>query len=224
MAINELKQETLETNFRPQSGERTDEETSPSVLSNETDISRDNMDLSPKNEEVKEGFPRYDIIITSERAGYRPSNSGVGAIVRQLAFRGFANPIDEAVAETWTEIYFEPGPAAHEMFIEKSYPYPEPVFHELVFKFTEKPFFCADTSTPQRPLYFAIEIYGSRFNTPIGAFKKLFLDTLNLKIAVDVRSPQPIPEHKVVSEDEKPVEKKKHERSNGMAGSAVYEV
>ena len=96
---------------------------------------------SPSEDKPVSSIPRYDLIITSERAGYRPSKAGVGAIVRQLAFRGFANPVDEAVAETWAEIYFEPGPSSHEMFIEKSYSQPEPVFNELVFKFTEKPFF-----------------------------------------------------------------------------------
>ena len=182
---------------------------------------------APESEEKPEtvpSIPRYDLIITSERAGYRPPKAGVGAIVRQLAFRGFASPVEEAIAETWTEIYFEPGPASHEMFIEKSYSQPEPVFNELVFKFTEKPFFCEETANPKRPLYFAIIIYGCRFNTTIGAFKKLFLDTLNLKITVDVRDAQPIPEHKTVPEDEKPVEKKKHERGNGVAGTAVVEV
>ena len=224
MKASEIKQETMETNLREASVVQENEETSPTVLSNEGEISRDDLEISSEGQDQKEGFPRYDLIITSERAGYRPPVAGVGAIVRQLAFRGFANPVDEAIAETWSEIYFEPGPAAHEMFIEKAYSQPEPVFHELVFKFTEKPFFCEDISTPQRPLYFAIIIYGARFKSTIGAFKKLFLDTLNLKIMVDVREPKTIPEHRVVSEDEKPIEKKKHERGNGMAGSAVIEV
>ena len=68
-----------------------------------------------------ERIVRYDIMITSERAGYRPPKAAIGAIVQQLAFRGLASPVDEAIAETWTEIYFEPGPAAHEIFFESSY-------------------------------------------------------------------------------------------------------
>ena len=169
-------------------------------------------------------IPRYDLIITSERAGYRPPKAAVYSMVRMLALRGFANPVDEAVAETWTEIYFEPGPAAHEIFIERSYSSKAPVYHEIHLKFTEKPFFCDYTDTPNRPLYFAIEIYGSRFNVTTGAFKKLFLDALNLRVTVNSKKAGEIPEHKVVSEEEKPIEKKKNSHGNGVAGTAVVEI
>ena len=181
-------------------------------------------EINEKQTETTESFPRFDLFITSERAGYRPPKAAVAAMVQQLAFRGFASPVEEAVAETWAEIYFTPSHASHEMFIERAYTQPEPVFHELVFKFTEKPFYCDYTDTPQRPLYFAIEIYGCRFKSTIGAFKKLFLDTLNLHVVEHIREAQAIPEHKIVPEDEKPVEKKKHERGNGIAGTAVVEM
>ena len=181
------------------------------------------MDDEQKSE-CTESFPRFDLVITSERAGYRPSKAGVSAMVQQLAFRGFANPTEEAVAETWAEIYFTPSHASHEIFSERAYTQSEPVFHELVFKFTEKPFYCDFSETPNRPLYFAIEIYGSRFKSTVGAFKKLFLDTLNLHVVEYVREAQEIPTHKIVPEDEKPIEKKKHERGNGIAGTAVIEL
>ena len=171
-----------------------------------------------------DGIHRYDITITSERAGYKPPRAGVVSMVQQLAYRGFASPVDEAVAETWTEIYFEPGPAAHEIFLEKNYSEDAPVFHELRLKFCDKPFFCDYSETPKRPLYFAIEILGSRFKTPIGAFRKLFLDALNLRITSSAHDAEPIPARKIVPEDEKPFEKKKHERGAGIAGTEVTEV
>ena len=174
----------------------------------------------PENERIH----RYDIMITSERPGYRPPKAAVYAIVSQLALRGLASPVDEAIAETWTEIYFEPGPTAHEIFLEKGYSDDAPVYHEIVMRFADKMYFCDYSETPQRPLYWSIEIRGARFTTPIGAFKKLFLDAINLRITTAYRDAQPIPPHKVVPEDEKPIEKKKRERGSGIAGTDVEEM
>ena len=174
----------------------------------------------PENERIK----RYDVMITSERAGYRPPQAAVAAMVQQLAFRGFAMPVDEAIAKTWTEIYFEPGPAAHEVFLEKGYDSDEPVYHEMMMRFCEKPFYCDYAENPKRPLYWCIEIRGSRFQDPFGAFKKLFLEAFSLRISVANRPAQPLPEHLTVSEDEAPVEKKKRERGHGLAGTEVEEM
>jgi len=172
----------------------------------------------------KDNIKRYDIIITSERAGYRPPRAAVAAMVQQLAFRGFAKPVDEAIAEKWTEIYFEPGVSAHEIFIEKAYESDIPVFEELCFRFSEKAYFCDYTSTPQRPLYWSIEIRGCRFTNPIGVFRKLFIDAINLRIDVAHRDFTALPPHAVVPPDEVPVEKKKRERSSGLAGTEVQEM
>lgn len=169
------------------------------------------------------GIKRYDVIITSERAGYRPPKVAVATMVQQLAFRGYASPVAEAIAETWTEIYFEPGVAAHEIFLEKAYTSDIPVFKEICLKFTDKAYFCDYTETPKRPLYWSIEIRGSRFTNPIGAFRKLFTDALSLRIATASRDFTGLPEHAVVPEEEVPAEKKKRERSNGLAGCEVEE-
>ncbi len=174
----------------------------------------------PENERIK----RYDVMITSERAGYRPPKAAIGAMVQQLAFRGFASPVDEAIAETWTEIYFEPGPAAHEIFLEKEYNDDAPVYREVMMRFCEKPFFCDYSDTPKRPLYWAIEIRGTRFANPLGAFRKLFLDALNLRVSVAARPAAPLPPHLTVPEDEQPVDRKKRERGRGLAGTEVEEV
>lgn len=173
-----------------------------------------------ENERIK----RYDIILTSERAGYRPPNVAVGTMVQLLAFRGFASPYEESIAQTWTEIYFKPGVAAHEIFMDKGYDSDVDVFKELCFRFSEKPFTCDYSDTPKRPLYWSIEIRGARFKSVYGSFKKHFIDALSLRLAESSRDFNGLPAHLEVGEDETPVEKKKRERGPGLAGSSVEEI
>lgn len=174
----------------------------------------------PANEKVH----RYDLIITSEKPGYKPPKAAISAMIQQLVFRGFASGTEEAIADGWQEVYFVPGPSAHELFMEKgSYNSDNPVYHELIFRVSDKPFTCAYTTTPNRPLYWSIEICGSRFKTVTGAFKKFFLDAYQLRIAVDAQDAGPAREHRVVPKEEVPEERKKRERGNGLAGVEVNE-
>ena len=174
----------------------------------------------PENERIH----RYDVIITSERPGYRPPRAAFAAMIQQIAFRGLATPVDEAIAETWVEVYFEPGPTAQDIFCLKGYDSDEPIFKELVVRSQEKAFFCDYSETPKRPLYWCIEIRGSRFPNPLGSFRKLFLDAFNLRVTVASHDAEPIPPHRIVPEDELPPEKKKHERGAGLAGTEVEEM
>lgn len=217
----ELDQKQLEC--EPAQEQATPEECATAPTAVETSPGETTEEDQPDVAE-NERVVRYDIMITSERAGYRPPKAAIAAVVQQLAFRGFASPVDEAIAETWTEIYFEPGPAAHEIFLEKEYDDSIPVYREIMMRFCDKPFTCDYSDTPQRPLYWGIEIRGARFTNPLGSFRKLFLDAINLRIAVAVRPAQPLPPHLVVPDDEKPVDKKKRERGRGLAGTEVEEV
>ena len=219
-------QEVLEATVAP----KADDVPSQAEVAPKADDVPSQVEVAPKADEkeavslVSDGIARYDVMITSERAGYRPPKAAVMAMVQQLAFRGLASPVEEAIAETWAEIYLSPGVSSHEIFIEKAYTSEAPVYHEAVMKFAEKPFFCEYSETPHRPLYWCIEFRGSRFAQPLGSFRKLFMDALNLRVSVSVRDAAPIPPHRVVPEDELPVEKKKHERGAGRAGCEVQEV
>ncbi|MBQ9395443.1 MAG: hypothetical protein IJU23_07995 [Proteobacteria bacterium] len=195
------------------------EETAVETKASETEDTEDLPDV-PENERIH----RYDVMITSERPGYRPPRAAFGAMIQQIAFRGLASPVDEAVAETWVEVYFEPGPTAQDIFCLKGYDSDEPVFKELVVRSQEKAFFCDYSETPNRPLYWCIEIRGSRFPNPLGSFKKLFLDAFNVRVTVASHDAEPIPPHRVVPEDELPSEKKKRERGAGLAGTEVEEM
>lgn len=223
-AVKEAQQEVVAEASLPEPIEvESTNEAAPDIQEKQAD-DEEKSEAAPVEETPKNDIKRYDIMITSENAGYRPPRAAVVSMVQQLSFRGFAKPVDEAVAEKWTEIYFEPGVSAHEIFIERAYESDIPVFKELCLRFSEKPFFCDYTSTPKRPLYWAIEIRGCRFTNPLGAFRKFFIDALHIRVDVAQRDFSSLPEHAVVPEDEKPIEKKKRERGAGIAGTEVQEM
>ena len=192
------------------------------------DVQAKDSDVKTENEETPapavDTIPRYDIMITSERPGYKPPKVAFAAMVNQLAYRQFGIPVDEAVAEKWAEVYFEPGVAAHEIFIEKAYSSPHPVFKEICLKCADKPFNCDYSKTPLRPLYWAIEIRGSRYKDILGSFRKIFQDAFSLRIETAVRDFTNLPEHRSVPVEELPPEKKKHEKGLGLVGTNVEEM
>ena len=182
-----------------------------------------NADTTATDAPVIDKTPRYDITITSERPGYKPPKAALAAMVSQIAYRQFAIPVEEAIAETWTEIYFQPGVAAHEIFLEKAYTSSLEVFKEICLKCADKPFTCDYSKTPLRPLYWAIEIRGSRYKDILGSFRKIFQEAFNLRIETAIRDFAGLPEHKTVPVEEVPPEKKKHEKGRGLVGTSVEE-
>ena len=173
---------------------------------------------------VVDKTPRYDIMITSERPGYKPPKAAFAAMVNQLAYRQFCVPVEEAVAEKWVEVYFQPGVAAHEIFLEKAYSSNIEVFKEICLKCADKAFTCEYSKTPLRPLYWAIEIRGCRYKDVLGSFRKIFQDAFNLRIEIAVRDFTALPEHRSVPVEELPPEKKKHEKGLGLVGTNVEEM
>jgi len=166
--------------------------------------------------------PRYDILIVSGRAGYRAAGGALRTLVQMLAFRGFAQPYDEAIAKDWLEIYMKPGPAGHEIWNEHAHVLELPVYNEGIVRADERGF-TAPFGGLVAPLYFSITFYGCVYKEPLGPFRKLMMDSLNLRIAVYTQPAGEIPSRSTVGDDEKPEEKKKRERGNGVAGTEVDE-
>ncbi|MDX9722891.1 MAG: hypothetical protein RBU37_19230 [Myxococcota bacterium] len=171
---------------------------------------------------MAEPTPRYDVMILSERAGYRAPGNALRTMVNMLAFRGFAQPYEEAVAKDWLEIYMKPGPAAHEVFHKYAYDGEQPVFHEAVLRADERGFL-PEYGPTEITQFFMIEYRACVYTDPLGPFRKLLLDSLHLRVAVYQRPHLALPPHATVAEDERPEEKKKRERSAGLAGTEVDE-
>lgn len=77
---------------------------------------------------------RYDLIMVPQ---VRDTNVGEGAadsLIRMLATPKYIVPNAEALAETWCEVGFVPGPTSHQLFIRGGAQTDEPVFHEGVVR------------------------------------------------------------------------------------------
>ncbi len=174
-------------------------------------------------DEKKAKTPRYDVMITGG-PGYKAPNDAIRSVIMMLAFRGFAKPTDEAIAEDWLEVYMEPGVSASEVFFKTAYNGPQPVFYEAIVRAGQEPM-TAEYGPTGTPLYFMIEFRGCIFKEPLGPFRKILLDSLHLRANVHVREHAGLPSHKVVPEDEAPIDKKKHKREigPGLVGSKVDE-
>lgn len=165
---------------------------------------------------------RYDVLVLPANAGFRAANNAIRSMVMTLNFRGFAKPVDEAITKDWVEIYCEPGPAAHEVFYERAYTGPDPVFHECMVYAGSEPIEL--DYGPQRPVYFCLEFRGCVFQEPKGPFRKLLKDSLHFRATVFVREHTELPPHRS-ADDEKPVDPKKakKERGPGGVGSDIEE-
>ena len=168
-------------------------------------------------------IPRYDVLILSHDTSLRMPDGAAASLLRYMAATQLALPKEEAVAETWSEVYCEPGPASHEIFIKGSYTDPEPVFLELAMRFGKAP---AEVDTGEGPLQvaFFIEIRGARFKEPGGSFRKRLRDLLYIQPQVFARAHEALPPHREVPEGEEPTDKrKKPGAGGGLAGTRVEE-
>lgn len=167
--------------------------------------------------------PRYDVMIVPSSPGFKAATNLIRTMVSTLAFRGFATPVDEAVAKDWVEIYMEPGPAAHEVFHKTGYSGPQPVFHEAIFRAGDQP---AELEYGPKavPVYVYLEFRGCVFKEPLGPFRKLLLNALHLRAVVHFREHTALPPHKNINDGDEPVDvEKKKERGPGTVGSDVQE-
>ncbi len=173
--------------------------------------------------EMSDETRRYDIAIVPQNRALRLSNQGGGALVRYMAATRTAVPCDEAIAETWTEIYCKPGPSAHELFVKGEYHGERPVFEEAVIRFGTKPV-TLDYGAGPGAVYCFIELRGALFDAPTGPFRQRIQEMLYVRPDVFTRPwSGELPPHLEVGEDERPKDTPKRGSGSGRAGTAVEE-
>ena len=165
---------------------------------------------------------RYDILIVPHNRALKLANGAGGSLIRFMAVTRLAMPTDEAVAETWAEVYCAPGPASHEIFVKGAYTDDAPVFEEMRIRFGKKPIDPGYEGSG--PVYCCIEIRGAAFESPLGSFRRRIQEMLYFRPVVLSRPASGEPfEHLEVPEDEQPKEKKKKGSDIGRAGTSVEE-
>jgi hypothetical protein len=146
---------------------------------------------------------RFDLLFVPTDGGHVLPDAAARSLLRQLATLQLAVPFDEAVAATWVEVYLQPGPAAHLLFVEGPAPDVGPPFLEGVFRFsetrTEPPFGDAP------PCAVSLELRGAAFPDVLGTFRQRIAEVLGMRVALHRRSHEALPPHRVVPDSEKRV-------------------
>lgn len=167
--------------------------------------------------------PRYDILFVPSQRDLALPEGAMATLIRHLAGVRIGRPVDEAVADKWVEVYMEPGPSAHEVFVRGGYDGEQPIFLEMVARVGSK---------PVRLLYGArceavnvfLEVRGAIIDAPIGHFIKKVNDLMRVRMDIYRRDHDGLPEHAVVAEDEQPRDRRRKPGGGpGQAGTSVEE-
>jgi len=146
---------------------------------------------------------RFDLLFVPTDGGHVLPDAAARSLLRQLATLQLAVPFDEAVAATWVEVYMQPGPAAHLLFVEGPAPEIGPPFLEAVFRFSE-----ARTEPPfgdGPPSAVFLELRGAAYPDVLGTFRQRLAEVLGMRLALHRRPHEGVPPHRVVPESEKRV-------------------
>jgi hypothetical protein len=168
--------------------------------------------------------PRYDILMVPPQRRMKVGTGAADALIRYLATTRVAVPNDEAIAHTWTEVYSEAGPSAHDAFVMKGeFQSDEAIFHECIVRFGTQataPGYGARTEG----IFFFLEFRGCTFERTSGRFLVKIKDILRFQPDVFVRPHEGLREHATVPEDEKPKDLRLKRRTlGGPAGTHVEE-
>ncbi len=177
-------------------------------------------EAAPAAPHTDEGL--YDITILSENRSVRLPEGVVGAFIRHGMALQLWKPVDEALAETWGEVYLEPWVASHEMFVKGAWEDARPIFKEAVIRFGSKPV-PAPLAGAEAEAAFLMTFYGCQFDAPLGPFRKKILDLMRVRPAVFTGPHAGVPPRREVPPDEQRKEKKRRELGPGLAGTRVEE-
>ena len=167
--------------------------------------------------------PRYDILIVSDKPHYQLAPRGAESLIRFLVGKRWVCGGEEAIAETWAEIYLAPGPYAQEIFTKEGPPAEGvPVFHELAVRVGNRA--VPAPGYPSESVFFYIELRGCLYKEPLGPFRRNLKEFLQFRPVVHTRPHEGLPPHTEVPEDELPKEREKAPPLGGTVGTRVEEL
>ena len=167
---------------------------------------------------------RLDLALVAPQRGMRVANGAAEALIRYLATTRIVILSDEAIADSWREVYGTPGPAAHDAFVRSggfSEDY-EP-FVGFTIRFGQKPA-SLGYGTQTGNVCFFVEFEGAAFENLIGRFRVKVSEILSFTPDVVSRAHTKRRLKATVSEDETPKERRlKRQFGGGPAGTRVEE-
>ena len=168
--------------------------------------------------------PLYDILMVADNRSIRVPEGAAGALVRYMAAKRIAVPVDEALADTWCEVYSEAGDSAHDAFVKGGYDGPKPVFAEAVVRWGTEGCDMPYGGMEGEQIYFFVEFRGARFDTVLGLFRNKIKDIVYIRPRIFVRSHEELLPHLEVPEGRALKDKRlKKSPSGGLAGTRVEE-
>jgi hypothetical protein len=162
---------------------------------------------------------RHDLVLVGAGASFALADAAARGFLRNLATAQLAQPVDEAVAARWAEIYLAPGALAHAAFVKGAAP-PEPVFLEAVLHFGDAP-----EALPfgNVSAHFWLELRGALYAEPAPGFLRRFETELGAHPRILARPHAGLPPHRVVPEGERRPGAAPRTASGGRVGTWTEE-
>jgi hypothetical protein len=146
---------------------------------------------------------RYDVLITAPNpTSYKLSAGAAKALILNLKTKYWIRPVEEAVTDDWVEVYCLPEPISHEIFTPGTFRSDQAVFLEAAIYFGQQ---AVEPGYGPKMACFYIEFRGCVFKEPLGAFRKLIKDILNIRPEVAWRPHVSLPPHREVPVEESDV-------------------
>ena len=170
-----------------------------------------------------ETIPRWDILVAPHDLGLRVPVGMGQSVIMWLAGHRYVRPYDEAVADTWAEVYMKPDAAAHDIFTKGVADSDEPAFLEMMYRFGTKridmPY-----GVPGAQIATYLEIRGARYAEPLGRFRSKLAEVMKVRPQIYVREHEALPPHLEVPPGEEPKNRRlERNPGGGLAGTRVEE-
>lgn len=130
--------------------------------------------------------PRYDLLLVSDNPSYRVAPQAIDALLDNMKAKRQIGAGQTVQGAGFTETYFPPGPAAHELLVVGSYDGEAAPFLELVAR-RGTAVYELEWGHPGRRTNFHVEIRGALFNDVVAGFRGTIQKVTRLRAHVFVR-------------------------------------
>lgn len=139
--------------------------------------------------------PRYDVLITPERDGFRVSREGVNAVLAFLGVSQLLTLREQVDGDEWTELFLAPDQFAHHLFRDGPAPPGGHPLLEAVLRLGTQPTGQPYGAQLGRPIYVYLELVGARWPDVAQSFLERLQQILWMRPQASVKPHAPPPPH-----------------------------